>query len=42
MGQTCSLSINIVLQSEIPEGDGSALPAEQKQSVSLLNILGTD
>lgn len=41
MGQTCSC-LNIVLPSEVPKYHGSAIPAEEKQSVSLLNILGTD
>lgn len=34
--------LNIVPLSEIPKDDGSVLPAEMKQSVRLLNILGTD
>lgn len=31
--------LNVVLPSEMPKDNGSTLPAEEKQSVSLLNIL---
>lgn len=34
--------LNVVLPSELPKDDGSALRPEKKQSVSLLIILGTD